>query len=276
MVAMVVAGIATGCSAGTNAHQRQSIVSARITIKTANPLGRRPKERQFTLRCRPTGGSMPQAAQLCRDIAQHPISMLAPGGARSVCAGGPFMPVISVQATWHGRSTSLGGSPGCTWPGGTALAVYWAASRGDEHLLRMMQPRLRCDDDATLLAKPTPWRSVFACTHGLWTPHTAGLIRLAETLPQIAGLQPSTVFPNQIGVRRCQIHAGGPPSPRHRVLGGYCEVNVATVWKHPRVSFTESWPNGRRIQRHTWVVAVLGSRARLEAQRGAMPPQYWD
>lgn len=216
---------------------------------------------------------MPEAVRLCSDIAKHPISMLAPPPSRSVCGGTVFGPVIHVQTQWRGRSFAFSGEPGCEWPGGTALAIFWAASRDDLKTVALLEPRLRCDDDPVLLAKPTPWRSVFACTHGLWTPRTAKLISLAETLPQIAGLQPRDLFPRQIGVRRCQMSAGGP---KQHLLGGFCEVDVKRVWSRPQISFTESWPAGKQIARHTWIVSVVKGKPRLESQHGAAPPQRWD
>jgi hypothetical protein len=215
---------------------------------------------------------MPDAAQLCRDIRRHPTSMLAPPPSRSVCSGLIFGPVVHVRVRWRGRTSSFGGEPGCDWPGGTALAVYWAASRGDGRTLHLLAGRLRCDDDPVLLAKPTPWRSVFACTHGLWTPRTAKLIQVAETVPQIAGLRPGTLFPRQIGVERCRMSAAGL---RQRLLSGSCEVNVESVWRSPRVSFTESWPVGTKVARHTWIVRVIAGKPRLESERGATPPQWW-
>ena len=63
-----------------------------------------------------------------------------------------------------------------------------------------MEPRLRCDSDATLLARPTPWASVTACVRGLWTPRTARLIRLAERVPPIGALQPLRKLAQHVGL----------------------------------------------------------------------------
>lgn len=206
---------------------------------------------RYTLLCGPAGGTIPEAGRLCRDIAAHPLPMLDPGRRRSVCAGAVGAPILTVSSTRRGRPTSFAGQPGCGWPGGTALAVYWAAASRDVRTLELLEPRLRCDDDPALLAEPTPWRSVFACTHGLWTPRTARLIRIAERVPAIAELRPRSLFPAQIGTRRCRIHGGG-----------LCEVEVTHVWSSPRVAFTESWSSGRR----TWVVTIAHGRGRLTAR----------
>jgi hypothetical protein len=135
-----------------------------------------------------------------------------------------------------------------------------------------LEPRLRCDDDPTLLALPTPWRSVFACTHGLWTPRTKALIATAERVRPIAAL-PKTIFPSEIGARRCTFAGGG--LGRHE-LSGKCEVNVTRVWHDPQVAFTESWGTGRHGHRHTWVVTVTGGTPRVTQQRGPVAPQFWD
>jgi photosystem II stability/assembly factor-like uncharacterized protein len=250
----LVAVAAAGCGPG---HRLTVHVSVSAYDASA---GTRVTHR-YVLRCGPPGGSMPDAAQLCRDIAVHPRPMLAPGRARSVCAGSPNAPTITVVSP-KGR---LAGEPACDWPGGTALALYWAAAQAREPLLARFEARLRCDDDRTLLAKPTPWRSVYACTHGLWTPRTAKLIAAAEQSPPIAALAARTIFPAQIGARQCLLNA----------VRGDCEVNVTRLWSRPRVSFTESWGDPAHTQRHTWVFAVAGGRPSLEREAGPVPPQLW-
>jgi hypothetical protein len=215
---------------------------------------------------------MPYAAQLCGDIARHPLPMLSPGRARSVCAGMVNGPLVFVSSNWHHRRTAFDGEPGCGWPGGTGLAIYWAAASQNRHLLGQSEPRLRCDDDRTLLATATPWRSVFACTHGLWTPRTKTLIATAERVEPISALMPETIFPTEIGVRRCTFGAGG--LGRHE-LSGKCGVNVTRVWHNPQVTFTESWGTRRQVGRHTWVVTVAGGQPRLTRQSGPVAPQFW-
>jgi len=247
----LVAVAAAGCGSGHRLTVHVAITAYDASAKTR-------LTHRYTLQCGPPGGSMPDAAQLCRDIALHPRPMLAPGLPRSECLGRVNGPVVAVSS----KRGSFQGEPGCGWPGGTALAVYWAAATGGDRLLARFEPRLRCDDDPTLLATPTPWRSVVACTHGLWTPRTARLIAVAETVAPMAALRARTLFPPQIGARLCTL----------RTLRGDCEVNATRVWSRPRVTFTESWPGGR----HSWVVDVIGSHPVLVHESGPVPPQLWD
>lgn len=219
----------------------------------------------YTLTCRPAGGSIPSASRLCGDISRYPIAMLAPAKTRSVCSPAVDAPLVAVSSA---RGT-FSGYPGCDWPGGTALEVYWAAATRQSHTLAVAEPRLRCDQDPLLLATPTPWRSAFACTHGLWTPRTEQLIARASRVPAIASLGAS--FPHDIGVEPCSYRRGGlGSSPIH----GMCEVNVVGVWSLPQVRFTETWDAGRK--RHTWVVTVSGTTPRVTAQHGPAPPQAMD
>src|SRR5262245_44795044 len=48
----------------------------------------------FTLGCMPVGGTLPLAAQVCQDIAQHSQAMLMPRARRSTCLGSPSMPQL--------------------------------------------------------------------------------------------------------------------------------------------------------------------------------------
>lgn len=197
--------------------------------------------------------------------------MLDPPPERSVCGGQVNGPLVWVNATWHGRSTSFSGESGCNWPGGTALGVYWAAATHNSRALAAFEPRLRCDDDPVLLSKPTPWQSVAACTHGRWTARTERLIRLAEQTPPLPGLRPRTLFPHDIGTRRCEIQAGTLGTP---AIDGLCGVNVTHVWKQPQVTLVETWGTGRRINRHTWHVTITHGQPHLAAQNGRVPPQF--
>jgi hypothetical protein len=200
--------------------------------------------------------------------------MLAPARSRSVCSGGPWMPQVSVRAVLNGRVSTFSGSPFCDWPVGTPLGIYWAAAEGNTRALDRVEPRLRCDDDPALLAMPTPWASVEACLHDLWTPRVERLIRLAEQTPQIAALQPARLFPRDIGARRCAIGAGGP-SPG-RKLHGTCGVSIKHApGQQPVVTFVETWAVGRRIWHHTWHIRLTDGRSELTRQTGAVPPQLW-
>lgn len=234
-----------------------TVTSYHLTAKTT---------RTFNLDCEPTSGTLPFAGRVCADIARHPQAMLAPRPQRSTCIGGPSMPTVEVDVLRGTRGGGPSGSPGCDWPGGTPLSIYYAASTRDEHLLRLMEPRLRCEDDPALFAKPTPWASVAACTHGLWTPRAERTIRLAKRSAAIAGF--ATLFPRDPGVVRCRIPAGGPQT---RILHGLCGVSLTGPASRKTVHVVESWTVAGHAFRHRWV--IRGSR--LVAQGGAVPPQLW-
>ena len=192
----------------------------------------------FTLTCAPTGGTLPFAARVCRDIEAHSQAMLDPRPQRSVCAGGPFMPVLVVSS----KGSTFSGSPGCGWPGGTPLSIYWAAATRDMHLLDLMEPRLRCEDDPVLFARPPPWASIAACVHGLWTPRAEWLIRTAKRL-----IPDGRLFPPDPGAEPCGA--------------GLCGVYLTHVWSRPRVTFVET-AGGRR---QVWRVTVSGRPRRRPA-----------
>ena len=263
--ALLVAG--RGCGGG-----RHSAINVRITV-TTYPSAKRTTQ-SFTLGCRPVSGTLPLRVRVCGDIARHARAMLDPGPARSTCGGGPFMAVLTISTVDNGKHADFAGSPGCGWPGGTPLSVYFSAVRQDRHGLDLMEPRLRCDSDPTLLARPTPWASVTACVRGLWTPRTARLIRIAERVTPIGALQPLRLFPTQIGARRCAIPAGGPF--RRKPLQGLCSVSVKRVWSTPTITFAETWPltTGAHA-RSVLQVTVVDGHARLTSRRGSVPPQLW-
>lgn len=267
--AAVTALLAAGCGG------KHSAVSVRIEITSYAPSKTGKMESHttsYSLRCRPTSGALPFAARICADIARHPQPLLDPLPARSVCAGGPFMPDVKVAATANGRTTTFEGNPDCDWPGGVGLAVYYDAATGHVQWLASTERRLRCDDDPTLLAMPTPRVSVFACTHNLWTPRTAMLIRIAKQAPAIRSFG-ARLFPDQIGDRRCTIPHGGPAPGGH--FAGVCEVTVKKVWSTPTVTFTESWRiNGRSWQSRARLTIEGGKVVRIE-HLGADPPQLW-
>jgi hypothetical protein len=263
------AAAALALAAGGGSH---SAITVRITVTTY--LNAKPQTRSFTLGCQPVSGTLPLRARVCGDIARHPESMLDPETARSFCAGGPNLPQLTVTTISSGTRADFDGSPGCRWPGGTALAVYFAAARRDLHVLALMGPRLRCDDDATLLARPTPWASVTACVRGLWTPRTARLIRLAERVPAVAALDAQRLFPAQIGARRCTLLTGSPI--RRQPVKGLCGVSVKHVWSRPTITFVETWLRTPSEQaRATLQVTVIDGRAQLTGRRGPVPPQLW-
>jgi hypothetical protein len=266
-LAVAILALVAGCG-GAGGH---SAIGVRISVTTFT--GNKQHTSSFTLGCAPTSGTLPFAARVCGDIARHPGAMLNPLPARTTCAGGPTMPQLTVTTSRDGEKASFGGSPNCGWPGGTALAVYFLAAQRDAQGLDRSEHLLRCDDDPTLLARPTPWASVVACVRGLWTPRTERLIRLAERVPAIAALGAS-LFPTEIGARRCTIPAGGPYPGK--LLHGLCGVTVKHVWSAPTVTFVETWPRTATTHaRAILQVTITNGHARLSARRGVAPPQLW-
>jgi hypothetical protein len=143
--------------------------AVRLSVKIVSGFGAQARHQHFTLRCNPTGGDMPNRITLCRMIAAHPKAMLHPDQPRSGCTGGVGMPQVTVTGSAVSREVSLSGSPMCDWPGGVSALAYWAAAEAGQssaetkHLLRVASVRLRCDEDAALLKRPTPWARVRAC-----------------------------------------------------------------------------------------------------------------
>jgi hypothetical protein len=261
------------CTVVAGCGERSSAISVQVRVTTYDAPSHKAAEHRFTLGCETTSGSLPLAARICADIARHPVSMLSPGRARSVCGGLVFGPVVAVSANRSGHKSSFGGQPGCGWPGGTALAIYWAAANRDTRTLAIFEPRLRCDDDPALLAMPSQWDSIAACTHGRWTPRSERLIRLATTAPQLAALQARALFPHDIGTRRCAFNAGGPTAKK---VEGLCGVGLKKVWSTPEVTFAEQWSrSGGRTWRHQWRVRIDGRHPALVSQQGSVPPQMW-
>jgi hypothetical protein len=225
----------------------------------------------YSLTCGPAGGTLPLAALVCADIERHRQAMLAPFPARSVCSGNPFMPLVELKVMRGPRGLTLSrfaGNPNCNWPGGAPLAVYYAASVNDAPMLSRVERLLRCEDDPMLLAKPTPWASVAACTRGLWTPASERDIRKAEEAPQFAPLSPSTLFPRDIGAIHCRIPAGGLAP---RTLSGVCGVRLTGPPTSKLVHFVETWSPGGPVHRHRWTI----SGSTLLSERGPVPPQLW-
>ena len=252
-------------AAGCGGVHTRAAISVHVTV-TAK------RTTTYTLTCRPASGTLPFASRVCRDVARHPQPMLDPLPSRTACLGTPGLDV-KVSATDDGKTASFDGLPDCAWPGGVGLAIYYDAAQRNAHWLALDEHHLGCDDDPTLLVKPTPWPSVFACTHNLWTPRTARLIRVAAHLPQIASIDHG-LFPAQIGARACVIPAGGP-APGLR-LQGTCEVTVKNVWSTPTVTFVESWPRtgAKRYRAILRVVFVHGKPGPVE-HLGVALPQLW-
>lgn len=266
-----LAWLVTACG-GADISTRKSRVSIEIQLTTYTS-GARPKRRTrtFSLGCLPVSGTLPFADRLCRDIARHPQAMLDPldpDRPRSVCLGLLNGPSLMVRVKVGLKQTSFGGQPFCGWPGGTALGLYWAATQHDLRTLARLEPRLRCDDDPALLVWPWRWASINACVRGLWTAHSARLIRVASGAREIGALRLAHFFPRNVGARPCAI-----PTREERTLQGLCGVYLKDVWSRPTVTFVETWPLVCGSARHRWRVAVTGNRAEFVAESGPRPPQ---
>jgi hypothetical protein len=127
--ALVAAVLALALLAAACGGASHAAISVKVAITSFVPPEMHRSTTTFTLTCRPTGGTFPYAARLCRDIARHPQPLLDPLPARYGCSGGPEMAVVTVTARVSGHSTTLSGNPDCTWPGGVGLAVYYATLR---------------------------------------------------------------------------------------------------------------------------------------------------
>jgi hypothetical protein len=138
----------------------------RLDVTVISGLGAERHSASFRLECGPAGGSLPYAHRLCGDVAAHRRAMIHPLPARSLCTGRLGGPTVTVKVSDGGRTSRFDGEPFCDWPGGTPLAVYWAAASHDTKTLALAEAKLRCDDDPVLLARPTHWARVRAClTH---------------------------------------------------------------------------------------------------------------
>lgn len=247
IAAVCLVALATACGAGS----RHAAVNVRVKVDWGMFAHRKPSS--FSLTCRPTGGTLPDSARVCADIGRHRRAMLSPPKPRWVCAGAVGGPTLSVTTTADGVTRTFGGEPGCDWPVGATLEVYWEAIRRDTKALGRIEPTLRCEEDPVLLARPTPDASAVACAHGLWTPRSEWLIRLAARVVPAAG------FPHDIGARACMIDG----------VRGLCGVEVKGVWSTPVVTFVETWHTGRR----RFVVSVEHGTPHLLRRLASFDPQ---
>jgi hypothetical protein len=236
--------------------------------------------RSFSLRCAPTGGTLPFADRLCQDIELHPHAMLnprslPPGGCSPALPSAPFTyEVMRVVATVAGRTSRLSTGPGlaafCPQPGVVAAAVYWYAAHRDVGFLNMWEPLLHCDEDPRLFVRPTPLDSVDACMLGLWTPRFERLIQ--DDTAVIGERVVGGLFPRDVGTRTCMIPVRGSKTAP---LRGQCSVSVAAAQSAtPGVTFTESWPSVTGgTKSHWWVLYLPKGQPPSVFQGGPRAPQ---
>jgi photosystem II stability/assembly factor-like uncharacterized protein len=267
----VVATAAVGLVSACGASHTHAAIRVQVKVEWGAIAQRRPST--FSLTCKPTGGTLPYAGRICRDIARHGPAMLNPPKPRWSCGGTAGGPSLTVTTSTHGTTHTFGGEPWCDWPVGPSVEVYWAAIRHDVNALDRVEPTLRCEEDPVLLARPTPLASAVACVHGLWTPRSERLIRLAASVVPLSNPSPSKLFPHDIGAQACTFVGGGLST---HLIHGRCGVNVKRVWSTPIVTFVEAWPAGaNHIRHHRWIVEIKDGQPRLARQSGPVPPRYW-
>jgi hypothetical protein len=191
--ATLVTVLLVGCGGSS---VRKGSGPVRLSVKIDSGLPDHRTRLRFTIRCNPTGGDMPNRETLCRMIAAHPEAMLYPPRPRSLCAGGPSIPVVTVTGRIGDRAGSTGGMIGCGWPGGQSSGAFWAAVErpGD---LAVISVRLHCDEDKALVHRPIDLDRVRAClaTEPHWAKprshlhlvldHSFGAISLSESKTKI-------------------------------------------------------------------------------------------
>jgi hypothetical protein len=124
--------IASGRASSRALAVGTSAIRVSIEVKVGAP---QPREHRYSLQCRPTAGTLPSASRVCALIAAHPVTMLRPRSSFTLCYDPSRGPVVSVRASWEGRTTRFSGEPGCGWPGLSALTVYYNASIGRARLV---------------------------------------------------------------------------------------------------------------------------------------------
>jgi hypothetical protein len=263
---------------GTSNAGGASGVSVQIQLVTfthtpgADPTNPPSATQTFSLTCNPTGGTLPFADRICRDISLYPEAMLDPYRTHdhAVC-GASTVPTdyVDVTATAEGKTISFSGGSFCS-PNGVAGAVYRAAAESNEQWLASFEPRLRCDEEPVLHASRA---SVIGCMAGQWTPRTEHLIQIAEHASSLDTLRPAKLFPRDIGAQACTIPTGRPKGAHS--LRGLCGVYLRDPWGTPTVSFSEDWRNGAKKERHVWHVTLNKNRVTAEAETGPTPPQLW-
>jgi hypothetical protein len=108
-IAVASGGLLLAGFGGASLNARADSISVRVRV-TTHPATIR-KVQSFSLICKPTGGTLPLAGRVCRDISLHPKAMLdpprrSPGGRSSVCSGSEFMPMQTIfWGMWIGAMT---------------------------------------------------------------------------------------------------------------------------------------------------------------------------
>ncbi len=221
----------------------------------------------FTLTCNPTGGTLPLAAQVCKDIGRYPGTMLEPPPPDltlppRICGFIPgYTQSLTVSTTRNGKSYSFH-TTFCEHEGllRDASRIYMAAIKGDRVRLTALETGLRCRKDPT-----------FLCMTGILARLDRG-IRTAQRAPEIARLG---LFGASLGTRSCTLGGGRPESAK--LLTGSCSVAVRGLAKRaatPTVVFTVSWQlTGGKTASHSWSVLLENYEVVSVTESGPIPPQ---
>ncbi len=251
---------------GTDRSSRADTISLQFELDTwTHKGGMEPQARSFSLTCNPTGGTLPLAERICRDVELHPKVMLDPPP-RICNTGAKRPPTLAVMATANGRTTRFDTWKNC----GVTIEIYSSAIEENLAEVERLEPQLRCFEGAMVRAH---FMSVHACRRGLWTPRWRSLIRLAESTPSLAAVRPARLFPGNVGVRECTIPTGGTSRER---LPGVCAISAKGAWPSPILGFRETWTGpGGRTRRHTWRIVFDNGRVISVSESGQLPPQAW-
>jgi hypothetical protein len=252
---LLAAGSAHAPPAGVG-HVRVEVEAVRVSQTRDSRVSKLVED--FVLTCHPTGGTLPFAARICRDVDAHPVAMLHPPCERSHCLPdiGLVTWFVSVVTNAGGVTTRvLSDVPGCSWPRGAMRGVYLAAALRQAAQLATWERRLRCDEGVFLGHDPP---DVWVCE--------SDAIALAERTRALAGLDAARLFPVKTGSLPCVIPVGGAG---HRVLDGTCSV----LGSPAELVFTERWVQDAVPESHTWWFDAAGGPPLLLTDYGAIPPQ---
>jgi hypothetical protein len=142
-----------------------SHASTDLSIRIQSGFGRFAENKQFTLRCDPVGGDMPNREALCRLLAAHRNLMLFRSDQLSTCLGGlGIPPTISLSGTAAGEKVNAQVRL-CDMPGGAAGNAYWAAVDAPGKF-SLAAARVRYCDDPSLKRVPLDSKLLRRCVYG--------------------------------------------------------------------------------------------------------------
>jgi hypothetical protein len=172
LAALLAAGLGGSSTAGPG---RPQSVSLRVAIREyTGPHAFRPDQpftRRFTLRCDPTGGTIPNRAALCRLIAAHPGVMLPAQVSEQVglrlfgCDQRLGTPQITVTGAGFAHAVSFVAVPNC----GPVGLAYWGAI-DEPSALPVAAVRLHCLEPEFVPTAPSTLGSCLNSVPRGWKP----------------------------------------------------------------------------------------------------------